>query len=147
LINKKYTDKVYMIKQLTKVSLHSLLFCIAVLAIFSLYFNHRETFIPHGLYPKSVTTPLLSGVYPLKVPGTLSHYTYESQSELYPKWAVGNYKQETNNKKNWESPCNGTASPADMCGGLYKKTKVVEQECMPAPPASNCLRVNYFCSL
>jgi hypothetical protein len=135
-----------MSSSITKLSLYCLLFCFSVLAIFFLYFNHRETFIPHGIYPKSVTTPLLSGFFPLKRPGTLSHYTYESQSKLYPKWSVGNFKQETNNKKNWETPCNGTASPADTCGGLYNKIKVVEQECMPPPPQANCIRVNYFCS-
>jgi len=125
--------------------LHYILFCMLFLAIFFVYHGTRETFIPHGLYPKSVVSPLLSGTYPLKQPGGLSKYTYETQSELYPKWTVGNYEQKTNNVKFWKTPCNGTASPADTCGGLYDAVAVAP-DCTPPAPKHYCRRVNYFCA-
>jgi hypothetical protein len=104
----------------------------------------KETFISSGKYPQSVDNPVLQGMYPFKSPGGLSNWNYSSQWKLYPTWAVGSYDQKTNNIKNWAQPCNGTAAPADICGGLYDPIKV-EDTCTP-PPAKNCRRVNYYCN-
>ena len=104
-----------------------------------------ETFISRGDYPKSVDDPMLVDSYPFKSPGGLSNWNYSSQWKLYPTLAVGSYDQKTNNIKNWDQPCNGTAAPADICGGLYKSVKS-ERRCTP-PPNRNCCRVNYYCNI
>jgi len=79
-----------------------------------------------------------------RTPGGLSDENYSEQWKLYPVWSVGSYKQKTNNIKYWPQPCNGTAAPADVCGGLYKKI-IPEDRCTP-PPQRNCRRVNYYCN-
>jgi len=115
-----------------------------ILGILMVIFDSRESFINRGAYPKSMNEPILTGSYPLKTPGGLSSWNYSSQWKLYPTWAVGSYDQKTNNIKNWAQPCNGTAAPADICGGLYN-TKKVPETCIPPPPRRNCRRVNYYC--
>lgn len=118
---------------------------IMVLGILMIVFDSREGFIDSaGAYPNSVNEPILTNSYPLKTPGGLSNWNYSSQWKLYPTWSVGSYAQKTNNIKNWTQPCNGTAAPADICGGLYNTVKVPET-CIPAPPKRNCSRVNYYC--
>jgi hypothetical protein len=119
--------------------------CILILAILYITFDIREGFISHGVYPQSVNKPLLQEYYPLKTPGGLSTWNYADQWKLFPIWSTGSYEQKTNNIKKWKQPCNGTAAPADICGGLYKEQSV-DEECWPAPPSRNCRRVNYFCS-
>ena len=119
--------------------------CILILAILYITLDIKEGFISHGMYPQSVNNPLLQNVYPLKTPGGLSPWNYTSQWKLFPTWSVGSYEQKTNNVKDWTQPCNGTAAPPDVCGGLYEK-KNVKRECWPAPPGRNCRRVNYYCS-
>lgn len=120
--------------------------CILILAILYITFDLREGFISHGIYPQSVNKPLLQNYYPLQTPGGLSTWNYRDQWRLFPIWSTGSYQQKTNNIKNWKQPCNGTAAPADVCGGLYKEINVKEEECWPVPPSRNCRRVNYFCS-
>jgi len=116
-----------------------------VLGILMVLYDSRENFVDSGIYPKSVTQPILTNSYPLKTPGGLSSWNYSSQWKLFPIWSVGSYKQKTNNVRYWEQPCNGTAAPADMCGGLYNKKKT-PSDCIPPPPIRNCRRVNYFCT-
>jgi len=129
----------------SKLFINGTIACILILAILYITFDIKEGFISHGIYPQSVNNPLLTNYYPLKTPGGLSTWNYNSQWKLFPTWSAGSYKQKTNNIKNWTQPCNGTAAPADVCGGLYEK-KTIEEECWPAPPSRNCKRVNYFCS-
>ena len=127
------------------VLLNCVIFTIMILGILMVVYDCREGFIDSGVYPKSVNKPILTGSYPLKTPGGLSTWNYSSQWNLVPIWAVGSYEQKTNNIKNWPQPCNGTAAPADVCGGLYNEKKV-PPACIPAPPQRNCRRVNYFCT-
>lgn len=105
----------------------------------------KEGFLSRGAYPTSVDNPMMvNSEYPYRAPGGLSNENYSEQWKLYPIWSVGSYKQKTNNIKYWPQPCNGTAAPADICGGLYKKITPVDT-CTP-PPKRNCQRVNYYCN-
>tara|TARA_R110002073_G_scaffold74385_1_gene181914 strand:+ start:4916 stop:5311 length:396 start_codon:yes stop_codon:yes gene_type:complete len=124
--------------------MNGIIICVLILGIMMVLTDIREGFIPHGKI-NEVDNPLLTNYYPLKTPGGLSTWNYSSQWKLYPTWSLGSYKQETNNTKKWTQPCNGTAAPADMCGGLYD-TIDVEEECLVNPPSRNCRRVNYYCS-
>jgi len=124
--------------------LNGILCGIIVLGILVILGGAKETFISRGAYPKSLDKRILSDTYPMKTPGGLSNWNYSNQWELYPTWAVGSYAQKTNNIKNWSQPCNGTAAPADVCGGLYNPIKV-KDPCIHGPPVRNCLRVNYYC--
>ena len=129
---------------MTSLLLNCSILIIMVLGILMVIYDSRESFLGSGAYPKSVTKPILTNSYPLKTPGGLSNWNYSSQWKLFPIWAVGSYEQKTNNIKNWPQPCNGTAAPADICGGLYNK-KYVPQPCIAPPPQRNCKRVNYYC--
>ena len=96
-----------------------------------------------GLFPQSVQTALLYPGYKMKNNPQLSCLNMEDK--LYPTFAVGSYKQKTNNKKCWTTPCNGLTTPPDMCGGLYEKKQCKDE--LPPPPVENCRRVNYFCGI
>jgi len=117
---------------------------ILVLGILYIISGHKEGFLSSGIYPTSVDNPMMTNsVYPYKTPGGLSNEKYSDQWKLSPIWAVGSYEQKTNNIKYWPQPCNGKATPADICGGLYEKITPTDH-CTPAPQR-NCLRVNYYC--
>lgn len=108
----------------------------------SIYFSKN---VNPGNYPVSVTKGILYGDYKQKKNKSgLSNYNSNSGLVLFPDVALGSYKQETNNKRYWETPCNGSSIPPSFCGGLYEKK--IHTETFPAPPKSNCLRVNYYCS-
>ena len=118
---------------------------ILILGVLIVIGENKESFLSRGDYPTSVDNPMMNdSKYPYKTPGGLSSWNYDSQWKLYPTWAVGSYEQKTNNVRYWPQPCNGTAAPADICGGLYEKITVPEIPCVP-PPRRNCDRVNYYC--
>ena len=123
-------------------------FIIAALAILGIYIilnNKKEgyTNLSQSKFPYDEL--LLESFYETKENPGLSNMNMDEAYKLYPSFAIGSYAQTTNNKKYWSTPCNGTTSRADMCGGIYK-----EQHCDHAPilpPNKHCRRVNYFCSL
>jgi hypothetical protein len=117
---------------------------ILILGILIVVGGNKEGFLSSGSYPASVDNPMMvNSAYPYRTPGGLSDGNYSDQWKLYPVWAVGSYEQKTNNIKYWPQPCNGTAAPADICGGLYEKI-TPKDPCTP-PPQRNCMRVNYYC--
>lgn len=90
-------------------------------------------------------TNLSPSLFPLKNGGVLldfplqqnpSHLSNNDAYKVYEKYykaytvPMGSYAQITNNQmlKDMNSPCDGTTTPIDMCGGLYKKTPI-QQEC------------------
>ena len=118
-----------------------------VLGICTIIGGTKEMFISYGKYPNSVEHPMMEGsLYPYKNPRGLSDASYRDQWLKFPLWAVGSYEQKTNNVRYWSGPCNGTSSPADLCGGLYEKIEE-KKSCIPAPPKKFCkTRVNYYCN-
>jgi len=127
------------------VLLNLFLLLVLILGIVMIFSKRRvESFLSSGIFPASVDNTILTDSYPMKTPGGFSDSSYSSQWKLFPIWAVGSFEQKTNNVKNWTQPCNGTAAPADICGGLYNSIDV-KAPCIPPPPSRNCLRVNYYC--
>ncbi len=127
--------------------LNCMIFGMALLGVVAILGGYREAFIPLGMgaYPEVEEGLILDGDYRMKKHAGLSNFTYEEESTLYPVTQVGSYAQTTNNKEYWKIPCNGTAAPADFCGGFYD-AKAIPPKSAAAPPKQGCLRVNYYCS-
>ena len=109
--------------------------------------QYKESFTSPGVYPDSNLKGLLNQ-YTMKPSPQLSTMNYGDQYHLYTISPPSSYKQETNNKKNWSSPCNGTMAPASFCNSLYDK-KIVDPQipyCMPALDCNNEKRVNFYCA-
>jgi hypothetical protein len=75
-----------------------------------------------GTFPKSVKQAILND-YPLINKNETSTNNYNQIWWHYPVFKLGSYKQVTNNLKYYDNPDNGTCSPADFCGALYKNKK------------------------
>jgi hypothetical protein len=109
----------------------------------------RENFISNllqlGVFPESVSKPILYGDYPLQkgVLG-LSDLNSKSLSAYYPVFP-SSYLQRTNNVRYWATPNDGTCSPANMCGTLYdNKTLNIPKFPRMVPFSSKQTRVNMF---
>ena len=109
----------------------------------------RENFISNllqpGVFPESVSKPILYGEYPLQkgVLG-LSDLNSKSLSAYYPVFP-SSYLQRTNNVRYWATPNDGMCSPANMCGTLYDN-KMLNIPKFPrmVPFSSKQTRVNMF---
>ena len=101
-----------------------------------------------GQYPKSLEGGYLDS-YPLvKNPGVSTNSASTIWQE-YPIFQVGSYDQITNNIRYPATPDEGTCTPAEFCGSIYKgagsgntQATVIHQ----LPPVSNGYgaRVNYY---
>ena len=121
--------------------LNSLLFLAAILAIGLVLSGHKENF---ELMPDNFPSRLLlDGSYPVKTTGLIDN-SNKQQYLLNPVEFTGDYKQATNNKKYWETPCNGEATTPDVCDELYGE-KNIEKEAI-CRPGFDCRRVGFFCS-
>jgi hypothetical protein len=100
-----------------------------------------------GIFPESLKTALLYPSYKMKNNPQISRINTEDSRKLYPTFAIGYFEQKTNNKKCWDTPCNGLTTPPDMCGGLYEKKQCKDELALPPPPVQNCRRVNYYCGI
>ena len=99
-----------------------------------------------GTFPKSVSQAILND-YPLINKNETSNNNYNQIWWHYPVFKLGSYKQVTNNLKYYDNPDNGTCSPADFCGALYKNKKDTNTNItLPLPPVRQGLRVGYFIS-
>ena len=131
------------------------LLALIILGVLYILYTRREGMLSSGLFPQSVEGGLLAppnGAYNMYPKGActpgLSNATYQTEWKLYPYTEQSSYAQVTNNKRYWSSPCNGTSAPAEICGGLYQKKKVVIPPLPKMPPLSppNGVRVNYYVS-
>ena len=125
--------------------INGLLFLSAILAIGLILSGYKENFeLMPGNYPSSLVKGLVSDTYPMQPNPGLSLNTIEKQYLINPTEFAGGYDQATNNKKYWDSPCDGTAYPPNICGGLYQKIKIKKPK--SCNPGFDCRRVNFYCS-
>ena len=112
--------------------------------------NNRESFsviknpLTPGIFPESVSKPILNGFYPLQdvPPGEgVSPNTSADNFLLYPLFPAAHC--ETNNKRFWTIPDNGLCSRAEMCETLYNK-KTIRKPVIKPPTLDGGVRVNYF---
>lgn len=99
-----------------------------------------------GEYPISVDQAILND-YPLIGKNETSMDSYNDIWRDYPVFAVGSYKQLTNNLRYHKNPDNGTCIRADFCGALYHDNKETPSNIIsPLPPAEEGegARVGYF---
>ena len=124
---------------------NSVLFLGAILAIALVLSGYKENFeLLPGSYPDSLSNPLLSDIYRVKQHPGLSNNTISTQYLLDPDEFAGGYNQAINNKKYWDSPCDGTSYPPNICGGLYEKKSIEKKQF--CNPGFNCRRVGFYCS-
>ena len=71
-----------------------------------------------------------------------NNYNIWKDYPVYPS----SYKQQTNNKRYWSTPDNGTCSPAEFCGTPYSPTNIKIDKVIPGLPigASGVTRVNWW---
>ncbi len=122
--------------------LNSILFLGAILAIGLVLSGYKENF---ELMPTKIPSRLLlADSYPVKATPGLSDNGNTEQYLLHPSEFAGGYKKATNNKKYWETPCDGSAFPPTICGGVYNKKSIEEDK--TCQPGFGCRRVGFFCS-
>lgn len=54
------------------------------------------------------------------------------------------YRQETNNKRNWKEPDNGSCVPSDMCNIMYDGIDIKENVTPLPPDYFNQNRINFY---
>lgn len=107
-------------------------------------FTNSKNNLTPGIFPESVSKPILTGFYPLQkvLPGEgISNNNSYDNSLLYPIFPAAHCG--TNNLRNWKIPDNGLCSRAEMCETLYNDKKIQKQTLSP-PLLNGGVRVNYF---
>lgn len=98
-----------------------------------------------GAYPVSDDKPLLYDDYNIK---TNTNVTKNNNYNIWKSYPVNqsSYKQQTNNKRYWNTPDNGTCSPAEFCGTPYSSTNIKIDKVSPGIPigAPGVTRVNWW---
>ena len=120
-----------------------ILFVLAILGLLHVFWGYTEGFaLRPGAFPCSVDQGNVADVFPEKNPVTLAN-TYADNSHLESYTEMSNYAQETNNKRVWSTPDNGTCSPAELCNAMYSARKEIMQE-KYSGPKDDGVRVNYY---
>lgn len=100
-----------------------------------------------GEYPKSQDGRILPNtIFPYTSGNSTSTCTAGMIWRNYPEFEVGSYAQETNNIRHPKNPDEGTCTPADFCGALYKNRPATSNVVEPMPPVCKGpgARVNYY---
>ena len=150
---KSIITKGYDLKFFINIFLIILVVFLVLIFIGAIKVYHTETFTPNmnnnnqlapGKFPISDTQPLLYGSYNVKKNTNVTKnndYNIWKQYPVYPS----SYKQETNNKRYWTTPDNGTCSPAEFCGTPYEKTEQKKDIVTnPIPIDSKVTRINWW---
>jgi hypothetical protein len=130
---------------------NNILLIVSILGVVFMLSTYTETFINPGSYPDHVTKPLLApphGDFKLKEEPKFMKVNAADAEEiktsykLYSKTPLRNFKQITNNQKNWTTPCGRESIPSGICGGLYIKKREQFPSIHPCPFRGE--RVNFF---
>ena len=100
----------------------------------------------YGDLPCSETNVLVQDTYPITGINSVSDQTAEKMWWRYPIFAVGSFKQMTNNIRYPNNPDDATCTAADFCYALYKDKKIGSNIIKPLPPVdpNSGTRVGYF---
>ena len=96
--------------------------------------NKYNRILMPGDYPLSDEAPLLHGVFPTTGAKGVSNYGSTTLWKYKPVFGVSSYDQITNNMKNIVNPDDGSCSPGNMCGTLYKDRQVPSNIIKPLQP-------------
>jgi len=107
------------------------------------YNNYQEQTV--GIYPQSVNFPILND-YPYTSLKGVSNDDANKIWKYYPVFSLPSYEQITNNLRYRYNPDEGTCTPAEFCGALYKSISTNTNEVYPLGPAQtgSGARVNYY---
>ena len=128
-------------------------FLIVTGALYQSYNKAQEGMANHnydctlGEYPKSLDGPILpNSDFPHSGSKTTSTCSAPMIWRNYPQFEVGSYAQETNNIRYPPNPDQGTCTPADFCGALYKNREHKSNVVKPLGPVGKGThpRVNYY---
>lgn len=127
--------------------LNILLILAGLYALFFVFFSMKEGFgnLGYGSFPEIIDTALLSCFYPVKKEPELNDVNYSVIAKDQPRTPMSSYEQITNNFKFWETPNNGTCTPAEFCNSIYSM-KHIEKPELDQPDDKKGIRVNYFVS-
>ena len=139
--------------------INSILFILLILLVLCYFgifkFISTETFesnmnndnlLRPGKYSISDDKPLLHGYYNIK---DNTNVTKNNNYNIWKEYPVyeNSYKQETNNKRYWETPDNGLCSPAEFCGTPYSPTNVKKDKLTKGIPiGAPVTRINWWAS-
>lgn len=109
-----------------------LTYILVIIAIVSLMYvvsGYQEGFMGMGAgiggvagwsdFPAAQDTRLLDGSHQRASNQHVSNHTSADLSAIQPRTAMSSFEQVTNNKRDWNTPDNGTCTPAEFCGTLY----------------------------
>ena len=122
---------------------------LTLIGVITLLFVYRYTFIIEHFTSSnysSIENPskdlLLSCSYPVNSHPGLSTYNHSYAAEKKVLIPMSSFVQQTNNKREWETPENGTCPLTEFCGGLYGEKNVLQDKILM--PNSQQIRVNFY---
>ena len=105
---------------------------------------NNDNLLRPGKYSVSADKPLLHGYYNIKDNTNGTKNNNYNIWEEYPVYE-NSYKQETNNKRYWNTPDNGLCSPAEFCGTPYSPTNIKIDKVSPGfPVGAPVTRINWW---